>query len=180
MDDNKNTGEDVKNVDGTGNVGTQANANKDGEKAAKTYTQEEYNALDKKLKAKYEKKYEGIDLAKYKEWEESQKTAAEKQAEKEAEYLEKDNKISNLEKELAVLKAGVKEDTDYVLFKVSRMEGDFEENLAKFLKENPRFTTSSENKNIKTVGTSAKLDGTSRTENSTNQTMNDLIRSARS
>lgn len=179
MDDNKNTGEDVKNVDGTGNVGTQANTNKDEGKAEKTYTQEEYNALDKKLKAKYEKKYEGIDIAKYKEWEESQKTAEQKQAEKEAEYLKKDDKISSLEKELAVLKAGVKEDTDYVLFKVSKMEGDFEENLAKFLKENPRFT-SSENKNIKTVGTSAKLDGTSRTENSTNQTMNDLIRSARS
>ena len=41
---------------------------KEEKKATKTYTQEEYNALDKKLKAKYEKKYEGIDIAKYKEW----------------------------------------------------------------------------------------------------------------
>jgi hypothetical protein len=159
-------------------VGTQANENKDEGKAERTYTQEEYNALDKKLKAKYEKKYEGIDLKAYNEWVESKKTAEQKQAEREAEYLKKDSKISDLEKEIAVLKAGVKDDIDYVLFKVSRMEGDFKENLAKFLKDNPKFT-SSENKVIKTVGTSAKLDGNTRTENTTNQTMNDLIRSVR-
>ena len=51
------------------------------EKTEKTYTQAEYNALDKKLKEKYEKKYEGIDIKAYKEWEESQKTAEEKNAE---------------------------------------------------------------------------------------------------
>jgi len=177
MNENEETVEN-ENVEETGEIGTQANENKDEGKAEKTYTQEEYNALDKKLKAKYEKKYEGIDIAKYKEWVESQKTAEQRQAEKEAEYLKKDNRISELEKENAVLKTGIKEDVDYVLFKVSRMEGDFNENLAKFLKENPKFT-SSENKVIKTVGTSAKLDGNSKTENSTNQTMNDLIRSAR-
>lgn len=158
-------------------IGTQANENKDEGKAEKTYTQEEYNALDKKLKAKYEKKYAGIDIAKYNEWVESQKTAEQKQAEKEAEYLKKDSKISDLEKENAILKAGVKEDIDYVLFKVSKMDGDFSENLAKFLKDNPKYTSTE--KIIKTVGTSAKLDGTSRTENTTNQIMNDLIRSSR-
>jgi len=43
--------------------------------------------------------------------------------------------------ENAVLKAGVKnaDDIDYVLYKVSKMEGEFEENLAKFLKDNPKF-----------------------------------------
>ena len=175
MEDNK---DNINNEVDEKEIGTQANENKDEGKAEKTYTQEEYNALDKKLKTKYEKKYEGIDIAKYREWVESQKTAEQKQAEKEAEYLAKDNKISDLEKENAILKAGVKEDIDYVLFKVSRMEGDFTENLAKFLKDNPKFT-SSENKVIKTVSTSAKLDGNTRTENTTNQTMNDIIRSAR-
>ena len=52
------------------------------EKTEKTYTQEEVNALDKKLKEKYEKKYAGIDLKKYKEWEESQKTDSQKKGEK--------------------------------------------------------------------------------------------------
>ena len=176
MEDNKDTIDNNQVEDKK--VGTQANENKDEGKAEKTYTQEEYNALDKKLKEKYEKKYSGIDIAKYNEWVESQKTAEQKQAEKEAEYLKKDSRISNLEKENSILKAGVKEDVDYVLFKVSKMEGNFDENLAKFLKDNPKFT-SSENKIIKTVGTSAKLDGNTRTENTTNQTMNDIIRSAR-
>src|SRR5699024_388679 len=51
------------------------------EKTEKTYTQDDFNAFDKKLREKYEKKYEGIDLKKYKEWEESQKTEAQKQTE---------------------------------------------------------------------------------------------------
>ena len=137
---NNETVEDVK-VEETGKVGTQANENKDEGKAEKTYTQAEYNALDKKLKEKYEKKYEGIDIAKYKAWEESQKTAEQKQAEKEAEYVKKDTRISQLEKENAILKAGVgdSDDVDYVLFKVNKMEGEFDENLAKFLKDNPKY-----------------------------------------
>ena len=32
-----------------------------------------------------------------------------------------------------------KDDVDYVLFKASKMEGEFEENLAKFLKDNPKY-----------------------------------------
>ena len=78
MEENQGTVEDVK-VEGTGEVGTQANENKDEVKTEKTYTQAEYNALDKKLKEKYEKKYSNIDIAKYNEWVESQKTAEQKQ-----------------------------------------------------------------------------------------------------
>lgn len=139
MDENKTTVEEK--IEETGKVGTQANENKDEGKAEKTYTQAEYNALDKKLKEKYEKKYEGIDIAKYNEWVESQKTAEQKQAEKDAEYAKKDTTISQLQKENAILKAGVKnaDDIDYVLFKVGKMEGEFDENLAKFLKDNPKY-----------------------------------------
>lgn len=111
------------------------------EEAVKTFTQDEVNSMLKKEKQKAEKKYEGIDVAKYKEWVESQKTAEEKRAEKEAEYAQKDTKISELQKENAVLKAGVKDadDIDYVLYKVGKMDGEFEENLAKFLKDNPKY-----------------------------------------
>lgn len=52
MEENKTTVEDKK-VEETGNFGTQANKKKDEGNAEKTYTQEEYNALDRKLKAKY-------------------------------------------------------------------------------------------------------------------------------
>ena len=177
MDENKGTVEDG-NIEETGKVGTQANQNKDEGKAEKTYTQEEYNALDRKLKAKYEKKYSGIDIAKYNEWVESQKTAEQKQAEKEAEYQRILNENKSLKNEKAVIEAGVKKDfVRFVSSEVSQMEGDFSENLAKFLKENTQYTSTKEV--IKTVGTSAKLDGTTRTENTTNQIMNDIIRSAR-
>ena len=110
------------------------------EKNEKTYTQEEVNALDKKLKEKYEKKYAGIDLKKYKEWEDSQKTETEKS-------LEKDKKIEVLEKQLAYAKnesvvanAGVDSKFQkFVLSEVSELEGDFEDNLKDYLKENPQF-----------------------------------------
>ena len=138
MENNQETVEDVK-VEETGNAVTQTEQKT--EELVKTFTQEEVNAMLKKEKQKAEKKYEGIDITKYKEWVESQKTAEQKQAEKEAEYAQKDTTISELQKENAILKAGVKEadDIDYVLFKVSKMEGEFEENLAKFLKDNPKF-----------------------------------------
>jgi len=138
MEENKETVENVK-VEETGNAVTQTEQKT--EEAVKTFTQEEVNTMLKKEKQKAEKKYEGIDVAKYKEWVESQKTAEQKQAEKEAEYAQKDTTISELQKENAVLKAGVKnaDDIDYVLYKVSKMEGEFEENLAKFLKDNPKF-----------------------------------------
>ena len=139
MEEKKETVEDVK-VEETGNAVTQTEQ-KTEEKAEKTFTQEEVNSMLKKEKQKAEKKYEGIDIAKYKEWQESQKTAEQKQAEKEAEYAQKDTTISELQKENAVLKAGVNnaDDIDYVLYKVSKMEGEFEENLAKFLKDNPKY-----------------------------------------
>ena len=113
------------------------------EKNEKTYTQEEVNALDKKLKEKYEKKYAGIDLKKYKEWEDSQKTETEKS-------LEKDKKIEALEKQLAYAKnesvvanAGVDSKFQkFVLSEVSEIEGDFEDNLRYYLKENPQFLIS--------------------------------------
>lgn len=140
MNEETKTEEIVKD-EGTGKVETQVNENKDGEKVEKTYTQAEYNALDKKLKEKYEKKYEGIDIAKYNEWVESQKTAEEKNAEREANFQKVQSELVEKEHEISILKAGVKpDDTDYVLFKVSKMEGDFNENLARFLEENEKFT----------------------------------------
>lgn len=143
MDEKEKTVEDEK-VEETGETGTQASEKKDEGKAEKTYTQEEYNALDKKLKAKYEKKYSGIDIAKYNEWIESQKTAEQKQKEKETEYQKTISENESLLQENRTLKAGVKsDDVDYVVFKVSKMEGDFEENLKQFLEDNPKFLNGS-------------------------------------
>ena len=136
MEENKETVEN-ENVEETGKVDTQT-TNQNEEQTEKTFTQED---VDKIIKDRLKKMPSKEELKVFKDWQESQKTAEQKQAEKEAEYAQKDTKISQLEKENAILKAGVKEadDIDYVLYKVSKMEGEFEENLAKFLKDNPKF-----------------------------------------
>lgn len=136
MEEKKETVEDVK-VEETGKAVTQTEQ-KTEEKAEKTFTQEE---VDNIVKDRLKKMPSKEELKAFKEWQESQKTEEQKQAEKDAEYAQKDTTISELQKENAILKAGVKDedDIDYVLFKVSKMDGEFSENLAKFLKDNPKF-----------------------------------------
>lgn len=118
------------------NVDTQATKNKDEAKPAeKTFSQAEFNKFEKDLKAKYKEKYKGYD-----EWLESQKTEVEKQKELTQKMADTENENVTLKKENQVLKSGVSvDDADYVVFKVSKMEGDFEENLGNFLKENPKY-----------------------------------------
>ena len=145
MEDNKdlentNTVEST-NTDGTGNVDTQT-TEKNEEQAEKTFTQEELNKIVQERLDKEKKKMPSKEeLKAFKDWQESQKTAEQKQAEKDAEYQKTLNELNTLKQTNAILEAGVnKDDADYVLFKVSKMEGeDFEENLAKFLKDNPKY-----------------------------------------
>lgn len=137
---NTNTVEDTK-VEGTGNVETQTTNQNEEQASEKTFTQEELNKIVQERLDKEKKKMPSKeDLKAFKEWKESQKTEAEKQAEKEAEYQKTLNELNTLKQTNAVLEAGVnKDDADYVLFKVGKIEGEFEENLAKFLKDNPKY-----------------------------------------
>ena len=107
----------------------------------KTFTQEELNTIVETRLAKAKKDMPSKEeLKKYNEWKEAQKTEQEKMAEKEAEYQKALAEKEQIINENKILKSGVNaEDTDYVLFKVTKMEGDFEENLSKFLKDNPKF-----------------------------------------
>lgn len=147
-------------------------------KEVKTFTQEEVNAILAKERKKMPSQ---DDLTAFNEWKENQKTAEQKQAEKDAEYQKTLSKNTQLENENSVFKAGVnKDDVDYVAFKVSKMEGDFEQNLTKFLKDNPKYLTSNEPKIVRKVGSSLSLNGREASnQNETNQIMNDLIRSSR-
>ena len=72
----------------------------------KTFTQEEVNAMILKAESKLTKKYEGVDLKAYKEWEESKKTDAEKHQEiiKENETLKM--QLKEAENKSAVANAG--------------------------------------------------------------------------
>ena len=163
MEDNKdlenqntNTGESTNNAEGTGNVDTQTTNQNEGQ-AEKTFTQEELNKIVQERLDKEKKKMPSKeDLKAFKDWKESQKTAEEKQAEKEAEYQKTLDELNTLKQTNAVLEAGVnKDDADYVLFKVSKMEGDFDENLTKFLKDNPKYKES-EPEGQKATGTQVK------------------------
>ena len=150
INQNLETVEDERdNIEETEKVGTQANANKDEGKAEKTFTQEEVNAILTKEKKKMPTSEE---LKAFREWKENQKTAEEKQAEKETEYKNTLSKNESLEKENQTLKAGVTiEDLDYVVFKVSKMEGNFEENLLSFLEDNPKYLSSNKEEVTKTI-----------------------------
>src|SRR5574344_2079174 len=89
----------------------------------------------------------------FKKWEESQKTEADKQAEKDKELETLRQEKLNAQRENALLKKGInEEDIDYVMFKVSKMDGEFDENLVEFLKENPKFTAKEEIKKSETTG----------------------------
>lgn len=171
--------------DENNNAVTQTEQNTEGavtatvEKTERTFTQEEVNAMLTKERKKMPDKEE---LKKFKEWQENQKTESEKLAEKEKEYQNTLAKNTELENTISILKAGVKQDDlDYVLFKVNKMEGeDFDKNLSKFLKQNPKYLTNTEPKIIKKVGSSLSLSGKETSnQNETNQIMNDLIRSSR-
>lgn len=115
------------------------------EKVEKTFaTQEDFNeALKKEVARKTRNLPSKEDLKAFNEWKESQKTETEKS-------LEKDKKIKTLEKQLAyaenksvVANAGVDAKFQkFVLSEVSELEGDFEDNLKDYLKENPQFLIS--------------------------------------
>ena len=117
------------------------NTPENGGQEQKTFTQEELNTIVETRLAKAKKDMPSKEeLKKYNEWKEAQKTEQEKMAEKETEYQKVLAEKEQIINENKILKSGVNaEDTDYVLFKVTKMEGEFEENLSKFLKDNPRF-----------------------------------------
>ena len=150
MENNIETVEDVK-IEETGeqNVATETKVEVEmisKEEAKKEAQKMVDSALAKKLPPKEE-------MDAFKQWKESQKTETEKQAEvlKELETLRQE--AVNAKRENALLKKGInEEDIDYVMFKVGKMDGEFDENLVEFLKENPKFTAKEEKTVASTTG----------------------------
>ena len=112
------------------------------EEQEKTFTQAELDRISSERIARERKNLpDEADLKAFKEWKKTQQTEAEKAAEREKEYQALQSRAIELERENAVIKAGVKaDDAEFVIFKVSRMEGDFKKNLDSFLAENKKFT----------------------------------------
>ncbi len=146
MENNIETVEDVK-IEETGENKVATETKVEVEMISKEEAQKMVNsALAKKLPPKEE-------MDAFKQWKESQKTEADKQAEtlKELETLRQEK--LNTQRENALLKKGInEEDMDYVMFKVGKMEGEFDENLVEFLKENPKFTAKEEKSVASTTG----------------------------
>lgn len=112
------------------------------EKPEKTFTQAELDKVIADRLARERAKMPAADKLKaFDEWQKSQQTEAEKAAEREKEYQAAAARNTELQHELAVIKAGVKaDDIEYVLFKVGKMEGEFADNLKTFLAENTKYT----------------------------------------
>lgn len=128
---------------------TTENVENNSAEVVKTFTQEEVNGIVKERLAKAQK---GIpskeELAKYNEWKESQKSQQDKYNDLVKNSNEKDHTISTLEKEIAVLKAGIldQDEIEFICYKVGKMDGDFKENLSQYLADNPKYTKKQESK----------------------------------
>ena len=134
--------EEANTTDKDQDTTTQNEDNSTAEKLEKTFTQAELDKVIADRLARERAKMPPQDKLKaFEEWQKSQQTEAEKAAEREKEYQAAAARITELQRELAVIKAGVKaEDAEYVLFKVGKMEGEFADNLKAFLAENTKYT----------------------------------------
>jgi len=144
--------EEANTTDKDQDTTTQNEDNSTAEKSEKTFTQAELDKVIADRLARERAKMPPPDKLKaFEEWQKSQQTEAEKAAEREKEYQATAARNTELQRELAVIKAGVNaEDADYVIYKVGKMDGDFETNLKKFLEENKKFT---EPKTVEVEGT---------------------------
>lgn len=147
MEDNKETVEAVTTE--TEQVETTANG--------KTFTQTEFDeALRKAIARKTKDMPSKEELDKFKEWQDQQKSESDKLVEKEKEHLKVISERDSYKYENIALKAGIKEeDLDYVIFKVLKSEGEFEDNLKEFLQANPKFVAQEEVQ-TKSTGTIAR------------------------
>ena len=143
----------------------------------KKYTQEDLEtAVENRLIRERKLREKDPDYKAFKQWQQSQQTEAEKQAEKEQEYNRALNENALLKAEKKVISADVKpEFSEFVTSKVLAMGDDFEKNLADYKKNNPHFFGETV---LKKMSSSPSLGGTGH-ERTTNERMNELIRGAR-
>jgi len=135
--------EETKEVKTTENTETQTAE----QKVKKTFTQEDFKkALDKEVARKTKDIPSKEDLKAFNEWKESQKTEAQKQSETLVENEKLKNRITELENMQVVANASVDSKFQkFVLSEVLQMEGEFEDNLTEYLKENIQYLQKTEN-----------------------------------
>lgn len=122
----------------------------------KTFTQEEVNAMLAKERKKTPSKEEWDA---FKNWQDSQKSVEEKNTEILKENASLKTRVTELENMQVVANAGV--DSKFQKFVVSEIskEGDFEDNLKEYLKNNPQYLIKKEDAH-KTTGVSQNTNST--------------------
>ena len=109
----------------------------------KTFTQAEVDRiLGERLARERKNMPDPEQLKAFEEWKKERQSEAEKAAETAKKLQEAQSEAEQLRRENTVIRAGVNaDDADYVLYKVGKMEGDFNDNLKKFLEDNKKYTT---------------------------------------
>lgn len=108
----------------------------------KTFTEEEVNTIvQERLKKAKKNMPSQEELDEYHSWKESQKTPSEIQEELNSKINSLESNNNSLEQDNMILRKGIVDvdDLDYIKYKVSKMEGDFKENLDNYLNDNPKF-----------------------------------------
>lgn len=131
----------------------------EGNEGAKTFTQEEVNALLAKEKKNQPSKEE---LKAFKEWQESQKTEEQKKQEEVVKMQNLQNDNNSQSQIISIMKNGIDYETaEFIQFKLSKMDGDFDTNLEAYLAENKGKFTKEETKKPVTTGFSQSKTNTS-------------------
>ena len=135
--------ENVQNVETTENVDAQTTEQNE----VKTFTQEEVNQI---IKTRLRNVPSDDELKAYNDWKESQKTEAEKNAEVLKENATLKSRINELENMQVVANAGVDSKFQKFVFSEVSKEGNFEDNLKEYLKNNNQYLIKDEK--TKTTG----------------------------
>lgn len=120
----------------------------------KKFTQKELDEyLESRLAKERKKGPSKEEMEEFQKWKDSQKTEEEKRKESEIEKQKIISENEELKRSIKIRDAGVKkDDIDYVLFKLSKIEGKFEDNLKDFLEKNPKFTNNDKKINVELGG----------------------------
>ena len=112
------------------------------------FTQTEFNEA---LKTELARKTKGLpskeELKAFNDWKEAQKTAEQKQQEDiiKMQNLQNDNDFKS--QMLEIMQKGISyEDAEFIQFKVSKMSGEFSDNLNEYLKNNTKYIAKKEEK----------------------------------
>lgn len=158
VEGNEGTGESNDNVDSQNN-------------SDETIEQKAQKLADGMLKKKMKNMPSKEELKRFRAWEKSQKSKDENDEDEEDTKSSKtvDERTEDALKENLIFRKGVTdpETVEFLSWKVSKMDGDFEENLDEFLEDNPKYLKKNNRqeedeteKNGETTGMQTRKNGT--------------------